>query len=361
MSHRLSLAKAAKRKGFEVIVLTSLGNHKEAILENGFIFEDIAINRSSINPFSQLVYFFKVVKVYASYKPNLVHHIALKPILLGTLAAYFFKNIKVINTFPGMGILFTKNSMKFVLIRLLIIRILRFLLNSNSVLSTVQNKSDYNYLLNNIKVQLNNLSLILGSGVDIKTFYYQEETLEIPRVTMVSRLLWDKGVEVLIESSRLLKAKKVSCNITLVGWSDSGNKYSAIPNNIIKEWVDEGLIDFWGKSDDVPKVWRESHICVFPTSYPEGLPKTLLEAAASGRPIITTDIPGCLEIVQDQVNGIIIPQDDPEMLTRSIEILLKDPLLRKNMGLKGREKVIANFSDEVIIQQTMNLYSQLLN
>ena len=216
------------------------------------------------------------------------------------------------------------------------------------------------YFLKNLGIKADRVHLILGSGVDTKLFSFSEELPGTPRVTMVSRLLWDKGVEVLVESSKLLKAREIECLVTGVGWSDLGNKFSAIPEEKIREWANQGWIEFWGELNNISQVWKESHICVFPTYYSEGLPKTLLEAAAAGRPIITTDMPGCLEIVQDKVNGIIIPIKNPLALSNAIECLVKDSDLRKKMGMKGRKKVIANFSDVVIIQQTLNLYEELL-
>jgi len=200
---------------------------------------------------------------------------------------------------------------------------------------------------------------IRGSGVDISRFRALPEPENGPVVvTLGGRMLLDKGVVEFIEAVRLLKHKGMSFRAILVGEPDPENPAS-IPDHQLLAWQSEEVIEWWGRQDDIPTVWKQSHIAVLP-SYREGLPRTLLEAAACARPIIATDVPGCREIVQHESNGLLVPVKDPTALAHAIEQLIADKDLRHTMGRKGRELVQREFAESIVVNKTINLYRSML-
>jgi len=202
-------------------------------------------------------------------------------------------------------------------------------------------------------------ALIRGSGVDIQRFRCSPEPKDGPvMVTLVARMLRDKGIHEFVEASRLLRQQGIQFRAVLVGTPDPENPTS-IPLSQLKAWQAEGLVEWWGQNDDIPGVWAQSHIAVLP-SYREGLPKTLLEAAACGRAVIASNVPGCREIVQHEQNGLLVPVKDSKALADAIYRLIKYPNLRRQMGQAGRKLVEEEFAESVVVAQTLNLYQSML-
>jgi glycosyltransferase involved in cell wall biosynthesis len=201
--------------------------------------------------------------------------------------------------------------------------------------------------------------LIRGSGIDLLALPPLTDPTGVPTVAIVSRMLRNKGVAELVEATRILKSRDVDVRTILVGMPDPEN-----PTNISEkqlcEWHDDDLIQWWGFRDDVVDVWRQANVAVLP-SYREGLPKSLLEAAACARPIVATDVPGCREIVRHEENGLLVPINDPVALADALEIVLTDAELRKRMGAKSRQLVEAQFHVNLVIRDTLEVYESLLN
>ncbi len=203
-------------------------------------------------------------------------------------------------------------------------------------------------------------ALIRGSGVDIQRFRPSPELDDGPvMATLVARMLRDKGILEFVEASRLLRQQGIQFRAVLVGTPDPDNPTS-IPASQLEAWQAEGLVEWWGLNDDIPGVWAQSHIAVLPSAYGEGVPMSLIEAAACGRPIITTDMPGCREIVQHEKNGLLVPVKDSRMLADAIRRLIESPDLRKQMGQEGRKLVEEEFAESVVVSQTLNLYRSML-
>lgn len=222
----------------------------------------------------------------------------------------------------------------------------------------VQNPDDYRTLVRARIISPERLVTIRGSGVDIDHFRPTPEPDGTITAVIVSRMLWSKGVGELVGASRLLAKKGLNVRVVLVGGPDPENPQS-IPTSQLEAWNAEGVVEWRGPTVDAVDAWRNCHIAVLP-SYREGLPKTLLEAAACGRPIVATDVPGCREIVHDGDNGLLVKPKDKFTLADAIERLASDPGLRVRMGARGRELIVESFAESIVVDDTMELYQSMM-
>jgi glycosyltransferase involved in cell wall biosynthesis len=233
----------------------------------------------------------------------------------------------------------------------------RILFRNPAVRIIVQNSADQK-LVESFGVPSKRIALIAGSGVDLSVFKLKPEPTGPVVVAMVSRMLWDKGVGELVEAARLVRSEIHDVVIRLVGPMDPANP-SCIPESTLKDWVREGVVEWTGGTREVPSVWADAHICVLP-SYREGLPKSLLEAAACGRPLIATDVPGCRDVVVHEETGLLVPPRDPNSLARAIIRLARDPRLRTHLGNAARGRVEQHFSVGKVVEQTLAFYRSIL-
>ncbi|HCI48335.1 MAG TPA: glycosyltransferase family 1 protein [Holosporales bacterium] len=357
-SHRYALAKAAQQQGYEVSVATVPGTHRQRLLDEGFrLYPLTKMTRAGLHPLKQFLSFLEIYKIYRTEKPDMVHHVAMKPVLYGTLAARLAGVKCVVNALTGLGYLFISPSVKAKFLRFWVWTSFRFLFKGPKCVLILQNKDDFQLFSKTVPPQ--NLALIRGSGVDIKHFSPPPKKKDHKRlkVVLVARLLWDKGIREAIEVVRLLKEKGFSFEFILAGGLDLQNP-SGIPRHIVEQWQQQGLCTWMGKVDDVAKLYQACDIAVLP-SYREGLPKSLLEAAACGLPIVTTDVPGCREIVEDGKTGLLVPVRTVGPLTEALGRLLTDAPLRKKLGHNARTSVEKNFSSEKIIKETVAVYEVL--
>ena len=355
ISHRLHLAKAAKAIGYDIHVATP--DYNEKIGAAGFVHHTIILDRGSLNPFKDVVTFFSLLRLYWQLKPDIVHHVTVKPILYGSIAARLARIPAVVNTFTGLGFMFITQSCFMSLLRKMVQKGYRWAFDHRNMRVIFQNKEDKGYFIQANILKEDKTILISGSGVCMKTFYPVDEPLEGLRVMLASRLLWHKGVGEFVEAARLLKKRKVNAQFILVGAIDVANP-AAISDVQLEGWEKEGIIEWWGEQTDMPQIMRETHIVCLP-SYREGLSRVLIEAAASGRAIVATDVPGCREVVQDGENGLLVPVKNGNALALAIETLVQNSSLRKEMGLKGRAMVEEEHELKRIIQQTLNVYEEL--
>lgn len=357
-SHRLSLAEAAQRQGYEVHVVTRPGEYAKQIAAKGFIFHPLFMNRGIGSLLDEIGTFFRLYRYYRELAPDLVHHIALKPVLMGSCAATIARIPAVINSYTGLGFLFISDSRFASIFRKFILPLISPILRSKRFYSIVQNQDDLSLLEKSGLIEPARTVLIPGSGVDTNLYTCSKEyETDKPVVLFASRLLRDKGIHEFIEAVRLLRNRNISARFVVAGDTDSGNPTS-IRNSEVIEWVNQGLIEWWGYRDDMHYVLRESHIVCLP-SCREGLPKILIEASASGRAIITTDVPGCREAVREGVNGLRVPVKDVVRLAAAIERLLSDSELRISMGEQGRKMVEELFDMEKVNSATLDLYGKL--
>ena len=358
-SHRLSLAEASRNLGFEIIIVTRAGNFSERIKAKGFNLVPLKIHRTVVSPVKEIATLIKLVRIYRKTKPDLVHHISLKPVLTGSVAAWIAGVPHIVNAYTGLGYIFISRSFTSRILSIFFSSMLSLLLQRERYYSIVQNQDDKKDLLQLGLVNEDRLKLIRGSGVDTDNFQYSPENLtDNPIVVFASRLLRDKGILEYISAVRLLKAKNLSARFVIVGDLDVGNPTS-IKQEELEEWIEQDIIEWWGHSDKMSEIFRQVHVVCLP-SYREGLPKVLLEAASCGRAIVTTDVPGCREVVIDGVNGLLVPVKEHVKLAESIENLLASSDIRKQMGVAGRKRVEDYFDVSKVNMDTTDLYNDLI-
>lgn len=352
-SHRLGLAIAAREAGFEVTVVTRVSNHDDVIAKAGLGVIDIRFARWSINPCGALAAILELAAIYRRERPDIVHHVALKPVLFGSIAAWMAGVGRRVNSLNGMGWVFSSRNGIAVLLKPLIRSSLRRVLRSAEVI--VQNEDDARLVS---QLGLRNIHLIRGSGVDIEQFQPVDRDDPEPVVVLVARMIWGKGVQEFVDASQLLAARGVQARFALVGAPDAENR-AGIPEYVLRAWDEQGIIEWWGARDDISAVLKSCHIACLPTYYGEGLPKSLLEAAASGLPIVTTDSPGCRELVADGDNGVLVPARDVQAVANALQKLILDKHLRERMGARSRELAVEQFTEQKVIDETLAIYRKL--
>ena len=331
-SHRLPLAVAAVKKGYNVSLVTKVSTYGEYIKKQGINLIHFDINRSSINLFRCLKSIKKLVKIYKQEKPDLVHHVAIKNIIIGSISAYLSGVKHVVNAITGMGYIYISKKKKVRILRFIINICFKILLNKKNTKVIMQNKDDLCFLSNSGIVKNDQMVLIRGAGVDTNEFLYQEDIHnEYPIIIFPSRLLLDKGINEFIAAANILKKEGIKARFVLVGYIDHYN-HSSISEDILKEYIESGDIEWWGNTLDMANVFTYANIVCLP-SYREGLPKVLLEAASCGLPIVTTDTVGCREVVIDGKNGFLVPVYSKDALAHALKKLILDADLRKKMGL----------------------------
>ena len=355
-SHRVDLARAARRAGYDVIVATRVADHGERISAEGFELAPLGMVRRSHNPFREVMAIAELIRLYRRVKPDVVHHVAMKPILYGSLAAWCTGVPAVINAFAGLGYTFMDERSG--LVRWCMKMALKSVLHLGHSTVVVQNHDDQHHLVEEGMVSASCTRIIAGSGVDVAAYSVQPPPVGTPVVVLPARMLWDKGVREFVEAARGLKRKGISARFILVGRRDDHNP-AAIPESCLSEWVREGTVEWWGHREDMPAVYVSATLVVLP-SYREGFPKVLLEAAACGKAMVTTDVPGCREIVQDRFNGLLVAPKDSAALAAAIEELLSDHQAREVMGQRSRARVMAEWSGPRIAEQVLCLYHDLV-
>jgi glycosyltransferase involved in cell wall biosynthesis len=356
-SHRLSLARAALRNGYEVIIATRVSKHGQKILDEGFRLVPLSLSRESYSPLKELRTIIELRRLYGKERPDVVHQVALKPVLYGSIAALGRGNIKVINALAGLGYLVASSTLKARILRIGVWSAFGFLLRRSGSRVIFQNEEDRDAIITTLKVPPENTVLIRGAGVDLETFCpATQEPAGTPVVILPSRMLWNKGVKEFVEAARLLRAEGVKARFVMVGDTDSASP-SGMPRQQLAAWHEEGAIEWWGRLEEMASVYQGATLVCLPSHGGEGVPKSLLEAAACGRAIVTTNVPGCRDVVHDNVNGLLVPAKNVTELATAIRRLLEDPILRYRMGIAGREIASREFSEQLVVKNTLLLYN----
>lgn len=360
-SHRRCIAIAAKNAGYDVYLITRVQKLKKEIESDGINLIPLKLRRKEKNPFREIISFIQILKIYKDVKPSIVHHVALKPVIYGTIISKILQIDSVVNALAGLGHIFTSKKLKSKVIRFGLINVLRLLLKNRTYQMILQNPEDCGYLFESEIVKKDNICLIKGAGVDVNEFKFVEEKDVSINLMLAGRLLWKKGVKELIDAGKIIKKKYKNCKVIIVGEPDIENP-GAIPINVLKGWEENGdIIWYRGISQEkMPEMIALSNIIVLPTTYGEGIPKFLLEAASVGRAIIATDVPGCREIVIQNETGILVPVNDIDSICKAIEYLIENPEIRKKMGNNGRLLVRQEFSQSMVVEKTIMLYDRLL-
>jgi glycosyltransferase involved in cell wall biosynthesis len=358
VTHRMPLALAAQQAGYDVQVATSM--YDEASIAQiqavGLPFHPLPLRQHSTSPLHELEALRAIVQLYRQLQPDIVHQVTIKAILYGGIAARLTGVPAVVNAVSGLGYVFIAEGAKVRLIRAGALLAYRAALSHPNMRTVFQNSDDRDFFLRSGLLKPEQAIVIKGSGVDVDLFHPESEPEGQPVILFAGRLLWQKGVGEFVEAARRLKGR---ARFVIAGFGEAGNPLS-VPPDKLDEWHCSGVIEWWGHRTDMPAVFAKAHIVCLPSSYGEGIPKVLIEAAACGRAIVTTDSPGCREIVRHGVNGLLVPVRDVDALCAALEELTDNPAQRHQMGVAGRRIVEAEFSLEQVNAQTLAVYETLL-
>ena len=355
---RRSLAEFLRANGHEITLVSPDGPFVDNIHQAGFRWLKWPVGRNSAGP-SELLAIGWLAKLYRQERPDLVHHFTVKPVLYGSIAARLTKVPRVVNAVTGLGYVFLQNTLRARLIRRVVLVFYRLAFQASRQAVIFENRYDRQFFEQLHLISPGRSTLIEGVGVDTNTFVPSPEPDGIPVAVLPARMLWDKGVGIAAEAARQLKKENIPLRMVLVGPTDPGNPAN-IPESTLQTWVREGIVEWWGFQKDMQAVYRSANIVILP-SFGEGIPTVLLEAGASGRAIIASDVPGCRDVVRDGETGLLIPPKDSAMLAKALYQLASNPSLRAKLSTAGRAQVLNRFSKEIINRQTMEVYASLEN
>lgn len=356
---RRSLALALRDAGHDVLLISPDGPYGEKLRGLGLRWQPVPMDRRSLNPLREAVLLLHLLRLLRQEKPALVHGFTIKCAVYGSLAARLAGVPARVNAVAGMGYVFISHSLKARLLRPLVRSLLKLALGGRNARLILQNPDDVALFQRAGLVDASQVRLIPGSGVDCSRFLPDPDREPCPRlrVLLPARLLWDKGLAEYVQAARLLRAEGRQIDFLLAGDPDPGNP-AAVPEPEVRGWVDEGMVEWLGHVNDMPALLRSVDIVALP-SYREGLPKGLIEAAASGCALVTTDVPGCREVVTHEVDGLLVPVRDGHALAGAIGRLQDDPQLRVQLTDAGRRKALEQFDERIVIRDTIAVYLEL--
>jgi len=358
---RRALALALQRQGYEVLLISPAGPYGDKLRALGLRWKSVPMARRSLNPLREAALLWHLVRLLRREQPTLVHGFTIKCAVYGSLAARLAGVPARVNAVAGMGYVFTSPQLKARLLRPVVRSLLRLALGGNGARLILQNADDVALFRQAGLVDPEHIRLIRGSGVNCAQFAAGMRARPPGdgrmRVLLASRLLWDKGLAEFVAALRQLRLQGRTVHALLAGTPDPGNP-ATVPEATIREWVAEGLVSWLGHVDDMAGLLGSVDVVVLP-SHREGLPRTLVEAAACGLPLITTDVPGCREVVSDGVDGLLVPRGDSKALAQAIRRLQDDPELARRLGVAARLKARSQFDEHIVIQRTLEVYAEL--
>ena len=358
---RRALALALQRQGYEVLLISPAGPYGDKLRALGLRWESVPMARRSLNPLREAALLWHLVRLLRREQPALVHGFTIKCAVYGSLAARLAGVPARVNAVAGMGYVFTSPQLKARLLRPVVRGLLRLALGGSGARLILQNADDVALFRQAGLVDPEHIRLIRGSGVNCAQFAAGMRARPPGdgrmRVLLASRLLWDKGLAEFVAALRQLRLQGRTVHALLAGTPDPGNP-ATVPEATIREWVAEGLVSWLGHVDDMAGLLGSVDVVVLP-SHREGLPRTLVEAAACGLPLITTDVPGCREVVSDGVDGLLVPRGDSKALAQAIRRLQDDPELARRLGVAARLKARSQFDEHIVIQRTLEVYVEL--
>ena len=357
-NYSLSLFKFIQTKGYQVYLSSPKGTYSALLQKENLNWQEFPLSRKGMNPLKEIHSVQQFQKVLAATQPEILHNFTLKSVLYGSLAAKKFSHIKIINTITGMGFLFINKDIRTRLVRAILIPLLRFALKDTKVLFL--NTTDRDFYLERRIIEPGQAKIIHGSGVDIDTFSPGKpiQKKKKPTIIFPARFLKDKGIYEFVEAARITKKKHEECVFVLVGSIDKGNP-SSIREDELNAWIKEGIVECWGWQDEMAAVYQQASMVCLP-SYREGLATSLLEAAACAVPIITTDVPGCRELVINDKTGFIVPTHNTKELARCIIYLVEHPAQSIEMGLRAREFIVEEYSQDTVNADIYQTYTELV-
>ncbi len=359
LSHRLPLARACRDLGWEVVIAAHVTDRADIIRREGFKLEPLPLDRGGVHPWREAKALFALAFALRRQRPDILHCVAMKPVLYGNLVARLVGPKVTVSALAGMGYAFTAGSIRVRLLRRLLSALLRLLLRRPGHRVIVQNEDDRDLLLAIGAASPGDLTLIAGSGVDLRAL----PALPPPGAAkvvfaLIARMLGDKGVMEAVAAIALVRAGGCDAELWLVGAPDPHNP-SSIDEATLRAWEARGGVRWLGHRSDILEIWRDAHVALLP-SYREGMPKALLEAAACARPIITTDVVGCRQVIENGVEGFIVPAREVDGLAQAMRRLAEDPVLRARMGEAARKRAEAKFGEDRVVAAHLAIYRALL-
>ena len=358
---RLGLAKYLRDRGAEVVMVSPSGPFGRKLEAEGFRWIPVPMARRSLNPLREAWLIWRLIRIYQTEKPDLAHHFTIKCVVYGGLAARLVGVRGIVGAVAGMGFVFASQQLLARLLRPIVRLLLRVAIGGENCRLILQNSDDCDAIVSSAIVDQNHIRLIPGSGVNTKRFapfISKKEPDRPPKVLLAARLIWEKGIAEYVTAARELKEGGFKVEFLLAGEPDVGN-----PNSIsaeqVNSWRKEGVIKPLGHVEDMAGLLREIDVVTLPSFYREGVPRTLIEAAAAGLPIVTTDMPGCRDVVDDGVNGFLVPARDSNALAIALRKVLEAPTLAARMGAAGRKKALAEFDESLVFERTLNVYREL--
>jgi len=358
VSHRMPIGLSLIEQGVEVH-LVAPGKCPAMLTENGFKYHAVEMSRKGMNPFAELSTILSLRRLFKQIQPDLVHLVTIKPYLYGGIAARLTGVPAVVSAVAGLGILFSGQGFKNKILRSILYPLYHFAFGHKNQAAIFQNPNDRDLLVDWGVLDFDKARLIRGAGVNLSLYPYLSEPESVPVVSFAARLLKDKGVLEFVEASRLLKERGVEARFWLIGDTDPGNS-NTVTQAQLDEWQQAGLVECLGFRADIANSFAQSNIVSLPSYYGEGLPKVLIEAAACGRAVVTTDHPGCRDAIESSVTGVLVPVRDAEALANAIQDLIQNPEKRKSMGKAGRNLAEREFSIEKVVDAHLDIYDELL-
>jgi len=355
---RFSLANYLRNNGFEVVFVAPKGPYVSEIKENGYQFIEWNVGRRTIAPINELISLFQLYKIYKQEKADLIHHFTVKPVLYGSIVGRLLKFPVIINSITGLGYIFLETGWKGKFLRSILIPLYRFAFLNKKLHLIFENQSDQFLFIGKKLITELQSEVIQGVGVD--SDYYrptEKQKNEKPVILFPARMLYDKGLGVLADAAKILK-RSFNLRIILVGEIDTGNP-STVDEATIKNWENEGLVEWWGFQKDMLPIYHQSDVVTLP-SFGEGLPTVLIEAASCECPIVTTDVAGCRDVVENMVNGIIVPPNQAAPLADAIAYLITSHEECTRMGKAGRKIVLEKFTSARVNEATLSVYKKFL-
>jgi glycosyltransferase involved in cell wall biosynthesis len=358
-AHRLPQARAARDAGFHVSVATRVDRHADLIRAEGFGLHALGWRRGSLNPMGAIAAVFEIAALYRRERPDIVHHVSQKPIILGSVAARSVGVRHVVNAFTGLGFLFVTDSPRTRTVRAILLPVLRAVTGGDGVRFLVENPDDAAILSRRGVGSGDRIQLIRGSGVDLDRYAALPEPDGPITIGCATRMLRIKGVEDLVAAFRLLRDRDPAAQLLLAGAPDPENP-AAVPEAMLRAWAAEPGIAWLGHVSDIREVWARAHVAVLASRGGEGIPMSLMEAAACGRPMVATDVAGCREIVRNDETGLLTPPGDIPALAVALERMVRQPALRARCGLAARRYVASGLDAATVGREIVAVYRKLL-
>ena len=360
LSHRLPIALEAQRQGYQVHIATGLTDKLDELQRHGLVVHPLALDRSSTGLGNAWRTMVQLWQVFRAVRPDVVHLVTIKPVLLGGLVARLTGVPAVVVAVSGLGFVFMARGAKAAVRRWLVVALYRVALGHRNLKVIFQNPDDRASLTKLAHLPDSKIAMIRGSGVELTHYSGTPEPLGVPVVLLAARLLADKGVREFVQAARLLKQQGVSARFCLVGSIDP-----AIPASLadaeLTQWASEGVVELWGQRSDMPRVLAAAQVVVLPSYYGEGLPKVLIEAAACGRAVVTTDHPGCRDAIDPGVTGLLVPVRNAEALADALKGLINDPARCQAMGNAGRALAESAFDVRQVVAAHLRIYQELID